>query len=757
MLAQGTGGTAFYLICATIGLVMLGMAANEWRRLGTADYRRLMMAAAVLVVGRMAGLLTIANDWQSGIACQEWALEGLTLAGFTWAYLFGTFSTQRRALLFLAIALAIVGGSLVPCLSLRWGWLSFSLPLTPWPVALLLLSGFGFIQWVRHRQQLSLWLGCAFLVSSVGAGSGLLGLQQGALLAHLAILPLFAIETYRSILADLGAYGLELQTLSKRALQQTQDLAFLLEVSQAIAASLDLTVVLKWISEAVARAVNADWAYVLLPVDDSVEELALVARYGWWGRRWMQDSQVQRRATIRLAEFPLLRHAVLRRRQVLADQPAVYEQLERLHDLLARPQGGPTLIQPLYLQDRSLGVLLLGHVGKQRTFGEADGRLCQALAGQVATAIENARLYQSVDRQARRLAELLRIREEEFTQRQEILESIADGVVVASETGDVVLTNAAAERILGIPRRQLIGQTIKQLYARLVPAGGQGAGDQTVFEWGSKVVMGSLAPVKMPDGTLLGHVAVFRDVTRERQAERAKGQFIATISHELRTPLTSIKGYIELLITGAAGSLNRQQRDFLGITHNNTNKMIRLVNNLIAVSEMEQEAIQIEPQAVDMKDVVEEAVQAICAMATEYQLDLEVNLPRDLRPARGDPERLRQIMDNLLNNAMRYTPPGGRITIWAAEANLEEEGTSSQHYLVVNIRDTGVGIPPEEHDRIFEKFYRRDGSSSGETGGTGMGLAIVKSLVEAHGGQIWVESEPGVGSTFSFTIPSHAG
>jgi signal transduction histidine kinase len=300
----------------------------------------------------------------------------------------------------------------------------------------------------------------------------------------------------------------------------------------------------------------------------------------------------------------------------------------------------------------------------------------------------------------------------------------------------------------------LFGQTIKRLYAELLRARGRGKGEQAVFEWDAKVVRGSLAPVKMPDGTLLGYVAVFRDVTRERQAEQSKSQFVATVSHELRTPMTSIKGYIELIAAGAVGAVSLQQRRFLEVVHNNTERMIGLVNNLITVSEMERGLVEIEPRPVDMKGVIEEAVQAVHSKAEERRLAVNLNLPADLCPVRGDPQRLRQIVDNLLDNALRYTPASGRIDVWAAEARLADDGGSPQHYVIVNVRDSGVGIAPEDQPRVFEKFYRAENSLSVEAGGTGMGLAIVKTLVEAHGGRIWLDSQPGEGSTFSFIVPT---
>jgi signal transduction histidine kinase len=753
LLGLAEGGTAYYLICAIFGLVMLGMSANEWRRLGTDDYRRRSIAAGGLALVALVSLILDQLGVAGMSSCLPWAMVGFALPLLTWAFLFEAFGTRRRALVFLGVADAMVVILLVLCFALESGRDEIILTSPPWLAALLLLNGFSLALWARHRDRFSAWLGAAYGLCTAGVAAGLLGLKPAPLLAFLAALPLFAIECYRAVLADLGAYGQELQAVSERALEQTQDLAFLLEVGQAVTASLDLPVVLERVSEAVARAVDADWAYVLLPAEEA-ESLLVAARYGWWGRRWEQESRVARQVVLQLRDYSLLRHAIVRQRQVIANRPEDYEQFEPLHRLLSRPQNGPTLVQPIYAQDRSLGAVLLGHVNIQREFSETDARLCQALVAQVATAIDNARLYQSVDEQARRLAALLRVREEEVTQRQAILESIADGVVVSSEAEEVVMANAAAARILGVPQEKLIGRTIKRLYAELWRSTNAPDREPGLFKWGDKEVRGSLAPVKMPDDTLLGSVAVFRDVTRERQSERAKAKFIEAVSHELRTPLTSMKGYIELLAAGAVGEVSRQQQHFLEVVGKNTERLVGLVNSLITVSEMDRGAIRIEPVVVDMGDLIQEAVQAIEPRTDRHELSMSVSLPDDLAPVWGDPQHLRQIMDNLLDNAVRYTPAQGRITIWAAQADLQDRQDGRQKYVVVSVRDTGVGIPAEEQERIFEKFYRADNPLTVEAGGTGVGLAIVRSLVEAHGGRVWVESEPGAGSTFSFTVPT---
>lgn len=765
MLAQSMSGATYYLICAILCLIILGMAANEWRRLGRSRYLRLALAAGVLLVGRAAGVMVLLLEFQPLAAFQEWALESLTLSVFIWAFLFDSFTSPRRRLLFLALSSAVTGGGLVLCLLL---WIQ--IPSLPWITAawlagLLLLSVFGLMQWMRHRQRFSVWLGIAFLLFSLGAVGGLLGFPQGTMLFYLAALTLFVIETYRAILDDFGKVGRELGNINRQTLRHTQEVVYLLEVGRAISASLDLPLILERVSEAVTRAVDADWAYVLLPVEENLEQLTVAARYGWWGRRWMQESRLSKTLVIDLADFSLIRHAFLRQRQVLANQPQDYEQFERLHDPLARPQNGPVLVQPVHLGHRSLSVLILGRietapreavVGK-RSFDDADAELCQALAAQVAAAIDNARRYQEMESRAVQGTELLRAREEKIIQFQAILESIADGVIVAERDGEVILANAAAERILDMPRQKLLDQAIKRLITQLLQVRERHGRDGAVFQWGDQVMMGSLSPVKMLDGTLLGYVAVFRDVTRERQAEQARAEFLATVSQELRTLLTSIKEGVALLAADAEGDVVRERGELRAVIDASTDRMGGLVHNLMAIAEMEQGVLQIEPESVDMRNVIEEAVQGRYAETETGHPAFDLNLPPDLSPVWGDPVWLRQIVDNLLENALRATPANGDISIWAVEAGLDDEGASPDGCLVVSIRDASETVPAEEQNQMSEEPNSEISGLSAEALEAEVGLAVAKSLVEAHGGRLWVERQSGAGQICSFSIPTASG
>jgi signal transduction histidine kinase len=761
VLALGLGGVGYYLICAIAGLIVLGMAANEWLRFGSNKLGRIAMAGGVTLLGRLVGVtvLLITGPGRA-VGHQEWFLESLTLAVVVWAFLVSALSSSRWASRFLGAAVVAFGGILI--LSLLLGdRSSSSVPPGPW-LATLLLSLLALVQWFRHRQRFSGWLGSAFLVSFLSATGGLLGAAQLGMLGHLAMLVLVALECYRAVLSDIGGLGGKYRASNRQAWQHTQEIAFLMAVGRTLSDSLELRVVLERISEAVARSVDADWAYVLIPQSEGDEQLVVAARYGWWGRRWTQDSHPSRRMVIEAGELSLIRHAILRRHTVLVNDHEDYEQFECLHDQFARPQNGPALIQPITRKDHTLGVLLLGRVDlsprergpSPREFTDADAQLCQDLMVHIATAIHNARLYQSVVERAEQAEALQRERESETLRLRSVIDSITDGVVVVTESGYVTLANAAAERILNVPRQHLIGRIITPLYAELLRREACQPGDQALFEWDDKQLMSCLAPVRQPDGKLLGDVVVFRDVSAERRTEQAKAGYHAAFVSDLEESLASIRADTHLLAESMPASITTLQKELLDLVGTHVSQMGALLTNFKAVSALDQDAIQIEAQAVDIGSIIDEAVEVLRPEAEVSDLELAVSLPSELRPAWGDPHHLRQIVLNLLDHAIRHTPAGGTIDVWATETTMERHEGAPQDFLVVSVRDPDTSIPPEKQAHLFDLVRHVDGGRASGSASARVGLAVSKGLVNAHGGQISVSSVPGEGSTFSFSIPA---
>ena len=252
-------------------------------------------------------------------------------------------------------------------------------------------------------------------------------------------------------------------------------------------------------------------------------------------------------------------------------------------------------------------------------------------------------------------------------------------------------------------------------------------------------------PVRTKTAENLGRLYVFHDVTKEREVDRMKNEFVSMVSHELRTPLTSIKGYVDLLQTGEVGELANEQREFLDIVKVNTDRLVELINELLDISRIEAGRVELRCQALDLPRLIHQVADTMLPQLRAKQQRLTLDLASDLPAAWGDKDRVIQILTNFFSNAHKYTPVGGSITTSAREASS---------HIRVDIHDTGIGLSQEDQTQLFSKFFRAQNRATQEVAGTGLGLAITRSLIELHGGEVWVESEPGKGSTFSFTLPA---
>ncbi|MFQ5480176.1 MAG: ATP-binding protein [Thermodesulfobacteriota bacterium] len=237
----------------------------------------------------------------------------------------------------------------------------------------------------------------------------------------------------------------------------------------------------------------------------------------------------------------------------------------------------------------------------------------------------------------------------------------------------------------------------------------------------------------------------FREITEEKRVETIKKDFVANVSHELRTPLASIKGYSETLLD--ADTDGEKQREFLEIIDRHATRMSRIIDDLLILSRLESSAVSLNSDTVDMKELIHSTVKGCVKDAEDRQVTIKAELPGVLPTVLGDRDRLEQVVVNLFDNAIKYTPAGGHVTITARSLGDE---------VCVDVIDTGLGIPEDDISRIFERFYRVDKARSRALGGTGLGLAIVKHIIQGHNGRLEVKSKPGLGSTFSFFLRSAA-
>jgi two-component sensor histidine kinase/GGDEF domain-containing protein len=236
-----------------------------------------------------------------------------------------------------------------------------------------------------------------------------------------------------------------------------------------------------------------------------------------------------------------------------------------------------------------------------------------------------------------------------------------------------------------------------------------------------------------------------------RKIDEMKSEFVSVASHELRTPLASIKNAVQLILNGKTGEINETQAKFLSMAERNINRLTNILNNLLDLSRIESGKIAMKFEELDLRAFIEFILTSFKTQADEKSIQLRMDLPQELPSVYGDREKLEQILTNLLGNAIKFTPEGGEISISAK--SYPEDG----NMLALSITDTGIGIAKDQLDKIFDKFYQVEGSLHRTISGTGLGLAITKGLVEGHQGKIWVESEVGKSSTFTFTLPISEG
>ncbi len=419
---------------------------------------------------------------------------------------------------------------------------------------------------------------------------------------------------------------------------------------------------------------------------------------------------------------------------------------------------------PLILGEEVSGVLLLIH-RRPAAFMIEQVSMVEATARQFGVALNNAELFTLIRDQAENLGGLLREQQIEASRSRAILESVADGVVVTDASMRITLFNASAERILNLKSADAMGKLLED-FAGLLGNAGE-VWHRTIQRWSvaneeltagetyaeqinldnSRVVAVNLAPVFFR-GQFLATVSIFRDITHEVQVDRLKSEFVANVSHELRTPMTSIKGYVEIMLMGAAGELNPQQRHFLEIVKGNTERLKILVNDLLDVSKIEAGGVVLSLQAINLGEIVAEVITDLQRRsrqenkAMKFQVDIAADLPRVM----GDVVRIRQVLANLVTNGYNYTPEEGCVTV-----RIRDLGSQVQ----VEVIDNGIGIASKDQARIFERFYRGEDPLILATAGTGLGLAISKIIIDMHHGQIGFFSSGvrGEGSTFYFTLP----
>ncbi|MDI3280193.1 MAG: ATP-binding protein [Bacillota bacterium] len=334
-----------------------------------------------------------------------------------------------------------------------------------------------------------------------------------------------------------------------------------------------------------------------------------------------------------------------------------------------------------------------------------------------------------------------------------ILTSMENGVIVVGRNLEVLRLNPAACRLFELPEEAVKGKgsviqlirnyEVADAFAETLETGTPVVRELQILTPVERSLRIHITPIRSEQGEVEGAVGVLSDISDLRRLERIRADFVANVSHELRTPLTSLKGYAETLLDGALDDPPTARR-FLEVIQQEADRMARLISDLLDLTHLEARGQTIVKSPVRIEEVVENSLRVVRPAAEKKGIRLEVDLPSDLPVLWANADMLEQVLINLLDNAVKYTPEGGEVKV-AVRA-----GRGVMH---ISVADTGIGIPREHLGRLFERFYRVDRARSRSLGGTGLGLAIVKHIVERHGGSVGVESAVGRGSTFTVTLP----
>jgi signal transduction histidine kinase len=340
-----------------------------------------------------------------------------------------------------------------------------------------------------------------------------------------------------------------------------------------------------------------------------------------------------------------------------------------------------------------------------------------------------------------------------------VLDSTLDGILLSDSDGNVQLANRpmvnltrdlgmsfegpVVDRLLSIGDRMRDRERYRAAMERLRENPNESTFDEFEDSISGRAFQGYTSPVRDDRGQFIGRIWMLREVTQQRELDRLKDEFVATVSHELRTPLTSMMGFLEMIREGEAGDLNEEQRRFLAIVYRSSERLQRLVGDLLFVARLDAAGLQLHYASVDVDEVVGECVESVGALARSREIELQLEAGR-VPAVWADRERLAQLVSNLLSNAIKFTPAGGSVT-----ARTFVDGDD----VAIQVEDTGIGIPKLEQDRLFQRFFRSSTATEQAIPGTGLGLVISKAIAEAHRGRIEVRSEAGEGTTFTARLP----
>lgn len=567
-------------------------------------------------------------------------------------------------------------------------------------------------------------------------------------------------------IADQTAAALIKSRLLQTTQIQAQRMAALNEIGRSLTASLELEKILDIVQSQGQQLVPCDQFYALIFDEPSGDFLSPTSN-------GLQKTQLDPQTIEAIRKATQLGQTVVERFEPTDEGDAIRQ----------------LLINPLLIEKRLIGLLLLTRSSKTQPFIQDDQELITTLGHQVSIALANALKYAQTDQALQsRLNELATLQQID----RELNASLEIERTLAITLHHAIRQSQAEAGAIGLIREKVF-QPIHWVGYKTTPStsypldalpfdpsivDAQLTSQSTFLENGQKsalfplireeqvialLILESYRKDFYPPDTqsfltrLCSHASIALSnailYSEVQQANNAKSEFVSLVSHELKTPMTAIKGYADLIAQGAVGQINEVQANFLSTIRANVNRMANLVSDLADISRIEAGKLHLEFEAVSVQDVLQEVIRTVLTQLEEKEQQIIIDLPPDLPSVWCDRNRLIQIYNNLISNAIKYSPPEAKIEVHCFETTNPRQEQAQQRVILSSVHDQGVGISPEDQPKIFQKFFRAEDPKVRENPGTGLGLNITKYLVEIQGGQIWFESQLGAGTTFYFTIP----
>jgi len=515
-------------------------------------------------------------------------------------------------------------------------------------------------------------------------------------------------------MTELEKLSEENRRLSQELKQRLFELSILYDISNSISYTLNYDDFLRLVMDSLHRIIDYDLCTSLLILGEE-KKMKMVMRIAHPVKRELVE-EVKAKVIKALGGL---------RGKPILDEEVTLDLKGQISEEKRTPQDSirSSFDVPLFVQDKPIGVLNVASA-KDINYSDDEIKLFYTLASQASAAIERLQAVLAAEKSKMKV----------------MVEGMSEGVVMFDEKDELVIVNTAAREMLG-ESIDLLGPLEEIKKYRKAPR----VLDIPLEKPFPRIVHSEAMCIQDQEDRSLGIVILLRDVTREREIDQMKSDFVSVVSHELRTPLAAMKGATDNLLDGLAGELNSVEKECLVITKRNIDRLNRLICDLLDISRIEAGKIQLNKEPVDLASLLKEIARIFQELAKENNLELITSLASGLPKVNADPDKIAQVLTNLVGNAVKFTPGGGQISISASDGG---------DFIQVDVMDTGLGIPRQDLERVFDKFYQVTlPGSQKKAAGTGLGLPISKGIIEKHGGKIWVESELGKGSKFSFRLP----